>query len=140
MADETPDNSADGPAEPEAPETAPEPDESADTFPRSYVEKLRAEAKDNRTAAAAATERADSLAQRLHAALVTATGRLADASDLPFDAAHLDDEGALSAAIDDLLSRKPHLASRRPRGDVDQGARGQAPSARSLGAILRGES
>ena len=28
--------------------------------------------------------------------------------------------GALAAAIDDLLTRKPHLASRRPTGDVGQ--------------------
>lgn len=33
-------------------------------------------------------------------------------------------EDALTAAIDDLLARKAHLASRRPSGDVGQGATG----------------
>ena len=53
---------------------------------------------------------------------MTATGRLADPDDLAFDEGHLEDPEALSAAIDDLLARKPHLASRRPSGDVGQGA------------------
>ncbi len=52
---------------------------------------------------------------------MAATGRLADPTDLPFDEAYLKDAEALTAAIDDLLARKPHLASRRPVGDVGQG-------------------
>lgn len=94
------------------------PDEDPETFPREYVVKLRDEAAKHRTKA----QRADDLAARLHTSLVAATGRLADPSDLAFDDAHLDDEGALTAAIDDLLSRKPHLATRKPSGDVGQGA------------------
>lgn len=95
-----------------------------DTFPRAYVEELRTENRERRMAAEDATGRADALAARLHTALVAATGRLADPSDLPFDAAHLDDEAALATAIDELLDRKPHLAARRVAGDVGQGARG----------------
>lgn len=107
-------------------------DGDADTFPRSYVEGLRRENAEARVKA----KRADELAARLHGALVAATGRLADPADLPFDEAHLDDESALSAAIDDLLASKPHLASRRPRGDVGQGARAETQTV-SLGALLR---
>jgi hypothetical protein len=55
---------------------------------------------------------------------VTATGRLADPTDLAYDDAHLVDPEALAAAIDELLTRKPHLASRRLGGDVGQGATG----------------
>jgi hypothetical protein len=44
------------------------------------------------------------LAERLHVALTSATGRLAGPTDLPFDDAHLDD--AMKAALDDLLTRK----------------------------------
>ncbi|GLB90939.1 MULTISPECIES: hypothetical protein [Mycobacterium] len=93
-------------------------DGGAETFSRTYVEKLRRENQRYRERAG----EADGLAQRLHTALVAATGRLADPSDLAFDAAHLDDPDALAAAVDELLTRKPHLASRRPAGDIGQGA------------------
>ncbi|MBZ4498038.1 hypothetical protein [Dermacoccus sp. Tok2021] len=103
-----------------------------ETFPREYVEKLRKENADARVKA----KRADDLAARLHTALVAATGRLADPSDLPFDDAHLEDEDALNAAVDALLARKPHLASRRPVGSIGQGATAPADSV-SLAGILR---
>lgn len=107
-------------------------DEQAETFPREYVEKLRKEAADARVKA----KRADDLAVRLHTALVAATGRLADPSDLPFDEAHLEDADALSAAVDELLARKPHLASRRPVGSIGQGATA-TPAGVDLAGILR---
>lgn len=91
--------------------------EDSETFPREYVQQLRDENAKYRQRAG----RSDDLAARLHTALVTATGRLADPSDLPYDEAHVDDTEALAAAIDDLLARKPHLASRKPSGDVGQG-------------------
>lgn len=109
-----------------------EPADDAETFPRSYVEKLRRENQRYREQAATA----DTLAQRLHTALVAATGKLADPSDLKFDTAHLDDEDTMAVAIDELLTRKPHLATRRPFGDIGQGA---SPSASTvdLAALLR---
>ena len=117
---------------PEDAQTPPEAPEDAETFPRTYVEKLRKENQTYRDRA----KRADDLAHRLHAHMVAATGRLADPSDLPFDDAHLDDPDALTAALDDLLTRKPHLASRRPVGSIGQGA---APTSETvdLAAILR---
>lgn len=106
--------------------------EDAETFPRSYVEKLRKEAAGHRDRA----KRADDLAARLHTALVEGTGRLADARDLPFDESHLDDPVALSEAIDAVLADKPHLATRKPFGNIGQGV---APVSNdvSLGGILR---
>lgn len=101
-------------------------------FPREYVAKLRDEAAKHRTRA----RRADDLAQRLHGALVAAAGRLAYPTDLAFDEAHLSDPDALTAAIDDLLTRKPHLASRRIVGDVGQGAR-RGDSSVDLAGMLR---
>ncbi len=98
--------------EPEETETEPE------QFPAEYVRKLRDESAKHRTRA----QRADDLAARLQTALVTATGRLADPSDLPFEESHVDDAEALTAAIDELLTHKPHMASRRVTGDVGQGA------------------
>lgn len=117
-------------------ESAPEPVESdsetAETFPRSYVEKLRKENAGYRERA----QRSDDLAHRLHAALVTATGKLADPRDLPFSAEHLEDTDALNQAIQDLISDKPHLASRKPRGSIGQGATGSADTV-DLAGLLR---
>lgn len=107
-------------------------DDEPDTFPREYVTKLRDESAKYRQRAG----KADDLAKRLHVALVTATGRLADATDLPFDEAHLDNPKALTKAIDDLLAAKAHLASRKPIGDVGQGAKPE-PVNVSLAGLLR---
>ncbi len=112
------------------------PDEPAaepETFPREVVERLRQENGRYRQRA----QRADTLAQRLHSELVRATGRLADPTDLPFDEAHLDDPEALAAAVDDVVDRKPHLATRRPTGDIGQGQRGPAAEPFSLLGLLK---
>lgn len=118
-------------AEPDNPEVGTTDDEP-DTFPRSYVEELRRENGKHRQRA----QQGDLYAQRLHTELVRATGRLADPTDLPFDAEHLDDPDKLSTAVDDLLARKPHLASRRPMGEIGQGATGSAGNV-DLAALLR---
>ena len=114
----------------EAPEAA---QDDAETFPRAYVEKLRAEAADARVKA----KKADDLARELFTAKVTATGRLADPSDLAYDEALVADADALNAAIDGLLAAKPHLASRTPRGDVGQGPTGGDNAHVDLAAMLR---
>ncbi|WCS17538.1 hypothetical protein MML61_22505 [Mycobacterium marinum] len=121
-----------------APEVEREPDspateaEEPETFPRSYVEELRQENGRYRQRA----QQADQYAQRLHTELVRATGRLADPTDLPFNADHLDDQDSLTAAIDELLVRKPHLVNRRPTGDIGQGATPPGGTV-DLAAILR---
>lgn len=104
-----------------------------DTFPREVVEDLRRENAKYRQRA----QRADELAKRLHTELVRATGRLADPTDLPFDETHLDDPDALATAVDALLQAKPHLASRRPVGDIGQGHRGPASGSFSLLDMLK---
>ena len=106
--------------------------EKPDTFPREYVEKLRDENAKYRQRA----QRSDELAQRLHTALVEATGSLQDPTDLAFDESHLDDPEALHQAIDELLAAKPHLAARRPRGDVGQGQTGTSNTV-DLAEMLR---
>ncbi|WP_083063039.1 hypothetical protein [Mycobacterium arosiense] len=94
--------------------------EEAEMFPREVVEELRRENAKWR-------ERTQASEKRLHTALVKATGRLADASDLPYSADHLDDPDKLSTAINSLLESKPHLASRKPSpGDIGQGSRGDS--------------
>lgn len=111
---------------------AAEPNENDETFPREYVEKLRAENAETRIKA----KKADEYARRLHTALTAATGRLQDAEDLPFDASHLDDPEALEAAITELLERKPHLATRRVTGDIGQGVT-ETSSGVDLAGLLR---
>lgn len=109
--------------------------DDGDVFPREVVEELRRENGKYRQQA----KQADAYAHRLHIELVRATGRLADPSDLPFDAAHLDDDGVrLAEAIDALLESKPHLATRRPSGDIGQGQRGTSSEPFSLLGLLKG--
>ncbi len=109
----------------------------AETFTREYVQKLRDEAAGHRVKA----KRADALAARLVTAAVALTGKLADPTDLPFTEDLLDDHGLVDdtkvqEAVEDLIKRKPHLAARRPTGDVGQGARPEIPEI-GLGALLR---
>lgn len=110
--------------------------EEGRTFPAEYVRQLRDEAAGHRTRAKEAEESLAPLQQRLFTMLVEKTGRLADPSDLPFDAALIDDEGALDEAIESLLAAKPHLASRRVVGDVGQGAGKPRDGEVSLASIL----
>lgn len=111
--------------------TIEEPAEDAETFPRDYVLKLRDENAKYRQRAA---DR-DEIAAKLHTALVAATGRLADPSDLPFDPTHLDDADALTAALDALLTAKPHLATRKPMGSIGQGVSGASDTFSLAGAL-----
>lgn len=107
-------------------------DDEPDTFPRSVVEKLRKENAGYRDKA----KKAETYARELFSARVAATGRLADPDDLSFDEALLDDHDALTAAVEELVARKPHLALRKPRGDVGAGATTNGSSV-DLAGILR---
>lgn len=107
-------------------------EDEPETFPREYVEKLRREAADHRARA----KRADDLARELFTTKVAALGRLADPTDLEYSDELLADPEKLSEAVDSLLSRKPHLASRVPRGNVGQGASGASGSI-NLAGMLR---
>lgn len=109
-----------------------EPDADADTFPRSYVEKLRKESAEYRTRA----QKADALATELWSARVAASGRLADPSDLPMpEGADPTDTEAITEAINSLLESKPHMAARVPRGDIGQGTRDTVQPFSLLGAL-----
>lgn len=114
-----------------------------DTFPREYVEKLRAEnakhrneLKTARDELAAATGSLSGVQEKLFRSLVEKTGKLADPTDLAFDPALLETDEALAGAIDTLLTSKPHLASRRVSGDVGQGAGEPVPGEVSLAGLL----
>lgn len=85
----------------------------------------------------AAAKRIETPGKGTTAWLYLPEGRLAAPDELAFDEAHLDDEEALTAAIDDLLARKPYLAARRPVGDVAQGASPVAATVDLAGLIRR---
>ncbi len=109
-----------------------------ETFDRGYVERLREEAAGYRVKA----RRSDELAARLVTALAAGTGKLADARDLPYGEHLLDDDGVpafdrVADAIDELIRERPHLASRRPTGSVEQGVRPDEQGVSLLG-LLRG--
>lgn len=106
--------------------------EDDETFPRAYVEQLRSENAKYRQRA----QDADTYAQRLHTELVRATGKLLDPTDMPFDSEHLADRDKLSLAIEQLIEQKPHLAARKPVGNIGQGP-SASPATVDLAAILR---
>lgn len=106
--------------------------DDAETFPRDYVVKLRDENAKYRQRA----QDRDDVAKRLHTALVAATGRLADPTDLAFDDDHIVDPDKMVAAIDELLQAKPHLASRKPSGSIGQGVSGVSDTV-SLSGLLK---
>ena len=92
-------------------------------------------------AAAAARSGAPAARRAALWAQAALTGKLADPTDLPFTDGLLDDDGVVDeakvhAAVDELIKRKPHLAARRPTGNVGQGARPEAPGI-GLAAMLR---
>lgn len=141
--DDTGPDSATGTHDPDGPDTSPDtsPDtaqDDPDTFDRAYVQRLRDDAAKDRIKA----KRADQLAVRLVTAMAGQTNRLADPTDLPYDPGLLDDDGMpdpdkVAEAIEQLLARKPHLASRRPQdSNVGQGAQAQ-PDTFSLADLLR---
>ena len=113
------------------------PTDEPETFDREYVQKLRDEAAGHRVKA----KRAEALAAALVTATAAGTGKLADPTDLPFTDDLLDEDGLVdvekvATAVDDLIKRKPHLAARRPRGDVGQGARPETDEI-GLATLLR---
>ena len=80
------------------------------------------------------TER-DELAAALWTARVDQLGVLADPDDLPFNPDALHDPDRLRELVDELVTVKPHLRSRRIRARAGQGE-GTAPGGVSLAAIL----
>ena len=75
--------------------------------------------------------------------MVSATADiLADPTDLPLGDDLLDEDGypdaeRIATAARALVERKPHLADRRPTGEVDQGARDEGPKPFDFAGLLR---
>jgi hypothetical protein len=126
------------PAEVVIPEAEPEPSQDdSEKFPRDYVEKIRRESAGYRDRAKSAEGRVDELSRALFTARVEASGKLADATDLPYSADLLDDPAALDAAVDILIGDRPHYAKRAPKGDVGQGNRGDSAARPSFASLIQ---
>lgn len=100
-------------------ENEPAPDD-AGTFPRDYVVKLRDENAKYRQRAQDRDATSLSACTRLWWPL---RGVLADPTDLAFDDDLIVDPDKMIAAIDELQA-KPHLANRKPSGNIGQGVSG----------------
>lgn len=113
-------------------------EEDKDTkFDLKYVEKLRKEAGDNRVKAKEQEETIDKLKRRLFLNEVKGLGKLADPTDLPYDAELVDDPDKLKEAVDDLLARKPHLGRRVPNGDAGLGVGSEHSSGVDILGMMR---
>jgi len=112
-------------------------DGSDDVISLEAARKLRSENKSLRDRAKDAEARAEGYAQRLHAELVNATGRLVNPDELPFTEDHLTDPDALEAGIDALLLGKPYLANKSPRGDIGMGRSTEATGPQDFSALFR---
>ncbi|WP_137148082.1 hypothetical protein [Mycolicibacterium sp. CR10] len=89
------------------------------------MEDLRRESAGYRDKLRTAEARVDELSKALFTARVESTGQLADATDLEYNPDLLDDAEGLSAAVESLVTTKPHLKARRVSGDAGQGVKGE---------------
>lgn len=123
-------------------EQADDEDHDGDTFPRSYVERLRARSAGYRTAAKESAARVGELERDLFTERVRALDVLADPADLPFTAELLDDPDALRDAVDALVRKSPHYRRRGTASARDTGSRerGDTRDTVSLTGIMRGHS
>lgn len=83
--------------------------------------KVRREARILRDRTKAAEARADELGRALFTALVAATGRVENPTEIAYEAGLLADPDAIHAAIDAEIERRPYIRSRKIAGDVGQG-------------------
>lgn len=110
------------------------------TFPRKYVEELRRESQGYRERA----KKGETALSRLTDSVMReATNKiLIDPSDLEYDEETMSDEDGfpdpekIKDAATKLIEKKPHLAYRRPKGDIGQGHRSKDEDF-SLADILR---
>lgn len=119
------------PAAEETDETDSENDENG----TSALSKVRREAARYRTQLRDAEKQLESVRSELFHAKVSASGQLADPTDMPVDVELLEDPDALEAAITELIEAKPHLKARR-FGSIGQEDK-RKPQGVSLGSILR---
>ena len=115
--------------------------DDGDTFPRPYVERLRARSAGYRARAKDAEARAGELERELFTERVRALDVLADPTDLPYDAELLEDPDALAEAVRQLVKDRPHYRRRGTFDGAGTGSRDRAGTSDgvSLTGIMRGQ-
>lgn len=111
-----------------------------ETFPRSYVEELRAEAAEHRVKSKENAESMETFRNAYRAAVLKEATRDVLAEPIPwsddFDGENgLPDAGKIREAAEALALEKPQLA--RVRGDIGQGFRGEQDAPVDLAGMLR---
>ena len=102
------------------------------------MKRLRERSAGYRARAKDAEARTAELERALFTERVRALDVLADPSDLPFDAALLEDPDALRAAADDLVARRPHYRRRGVAAGTGSREEAAAGSGVSLLGLMRG--
>lgn len=133
----TPETPADAPVTAPVVEDTSATDEAAQTFSADYVRELRREAAENRVRA----KLTDAANDRLLASYVNHDGRLIDPDLITVSPELVGEDGLVdpvkvTAAIDTLIAEKPNYMRAKP-APVPQGVREEAPTERSLFALMR---
>lgn len=110
-------------------------DDGSDTFPRPYVERLRARSAGYRARAKDAEARTGELERALFTERVRALDVLADPADLPFNADLLDDADGLRTAVAELVRSRPHYRRRGTTSSAGTGSREQAAGSSSVSLL-----
>jgi len=106
-------------------------DSLSDADATETIRKLRDKNAKYRNRAHEAEKLAEERGRALFTAKVSGLGKLADPTDLEYSEELLDDD-ALSSAVDELLTRRPHYAARKVSGTVGQGITGQQEQSFSM--------
>src|SRR5690625_386213 len=91
-----------------------------DTFPRSYVQRLRERSNGYRLQLRERESEVDKLQRQLFAERLQRLDLVVDHDAVPYDPALLDDDDALQEHIEGLLAAKPYLRKRKVSGNIGQ--------------------
>src|SRR5690625_4447696 len=91
-----------------------------DTFPRSYVQRLRERSNGYRLQLRERESEVDKLQRQLFAERLQRLDLVVDHDAVPYDPALLDDDDALQEHVEGLLSAKPYLRKRKVSGNIGQ--------------------
>lgn len=91
-----------------------------DTFPRSYVQRLRKRSNGYRLQLRERESEVDKLQRQLFAERLQRLDLVVDHDAVPYDPALLDDDDALQEHVEGLLAAKPYLRKRKVSGNIGQ--------------------
>lgn len=108
-----------------------------DTFPRSYVQRLRERSNGYRLQLRERESDVDTLQRQLFAERLQRLDLVIDHDAVPYNPALLDDDDALQEHVEELLAAKPYLRKRKVSGNIGQHSSNGGGSGFSLMDTLR---